>query len=304
MKLNRTVLFLSSIITMLLVALYPLAKILLQIKNIQNLYLSFGVIFYLLTMILIFLLDLIIIIYFIRYIIKNNINNKVLWIILILVFNVFIIPYFYMRYIEKDENIIFDTILYALPLFIYVIAFGLGLFVYNDLNNQRIEKLKEIEATKNYYITKDNKTTFTFGYGYKEDEVGEYDLYVINRDKSIVFSAFTYNIIDYEQRTVDDYLNKGINDIKVDKKNFLEYSKKEEIKGNNYLITTVSYQGQAEVKTKNKVTTSSCIYKLSVITFYTEPNYLVYVIEVVPKAYYDEYESELIDILKSVTIKI
>ena len=99
MKVNRSMLFITSILTLLMAVLYPLAKILLQIKNIQNLYLSFGVIFYLLIMIIIAITDVVLVIYFIRYIIKNNINKKVLWIILILLFNVFIIPYLYMKYV-------------------------------------------------------------------------------------------------------------------------------------------------------------------------------------------------------------
>ena len=303
MKFNRTGLFLSSIGTLLLAALYPIMKILVQIKNIQNLYFSFGVIFYLLLLILIVVLDLVIIIYFIVYIIKSNIKLKPLWIILILLFNIFIIPYFYMRYVEEEKKLAFYSVLYVLPIVIYIAAFGFGMHVYKDLNNKKIAKQKEIEETRNYYTTKDHRTTFTFGYGYKTDDVGEYDLYVINRDKGIVFSAFTYNLIDYEQRTVDDYLNKGIEDIKVDKKDFLEFSEREEIRVENYLITTVSYQGQAEVKTKNKVSTSSCVYKLSTITFDDDPNYLVYVIEVVTKANYDEYKTELVDILKSISLK-
>ncbi|MBR2712759.1 MAG: hypothetical protein IKE73_03530 [Bacilli bacterium] len=302
MKLSRAKLFLTSIGTFLLLALYPIAKILLQIKEVQNLYFSFGVIFYLLLMILLAIIDIIIVIYFIRYIIKNEIKNKALWIILILLFNIFIIPYFYMKYVEKEEKLLFNTMLYVLPIIVYIVAFGFGFYVYEDLNNQKITREKEIAETRNYYVTKDSKTTFTFGYGYKQDDVGEYDLYVINKDKSIVFSAFTYNTIDYEQRSVDEYLNKVIEDIKVDKKNFLEFSKKKQIKGEGYLINTISYEGQAEVKTKTKVTTSNCIYKLSIITFDEDPNYLISVIEVVPKAYYDEYKTELTDILKSVSV--
>ena len=303
MKINRTGLFLSTIGTVLLSALYPLIKILIQIKNIQNLYFSFGVIFYLLLLVLTVVLDIVIIIYFIIYVIKNDVKLKPLWILLILVLNIFIIPFFYMKYVEKEKHIVIYTILYLLPILIYFCSFGLGMFVFNDLNTKKLAKEKEIEETRNYYTTKDEKTTFTFRYGYKKEDVGEYDLYVINRDKGIVFSAFTYNLIDYEQRSIDDYINKGIEDIKVDKKNFLEYGEREVIKAGNASITTVSYQGQAEVKTKNKVTTSSCIYKLSTITFDDDPNYLVYVIEVVTKASYDDNKDELIDILRSVSLK-
>ena len=269
MKVNKTIMFLSSISTLLLIALYPIAKILLQIKKIENLYFSFGVIFYLLLMIILAIIDIVLIIYFIKYIINSDIKKKPLWIILIIILNIFIMPYFCMKYMEKEEHLVFNTWLYIIPLILYLFVFGYGTYVYNDLYNQRLEQEKIIKETKNYYVTKDNKTTFTFGYGYNKDDVGEYDLYVINKDKSIVLSAF---------------------------------SKKKEIKGDNYLITTVSYEGEAEVKTKNKVSTSDCIYKLSVITFDADPNYLIFVIEVVTKANYDQYKNELETILKSVSV--
>lgn len=303
MKITRIHVFLTSIVTLLLIALYPLAKILLQIKNIQNLYLSFGVIFYLLFMIIMCILDILLVIYFVRYIAKHDIKNKALWIILIILFNILIIPYFYMKYIEKEEHIVFNTLLYAIPLAIYLFSFGFGLYTFNELNTKKIEKQKIIDSTKNIYTTKDGKVTFTFGYGYKDKEVGEYDLYAINSDKSIVFSAFTYNTIDYEQKTIEEYLNKGIEDLKKGKESFELYSKEKLIAGDNYSITTVSYEGTAEIKTSKKVATSNCIYKLSVISFNDEPNYYVYVIEVVTKANYDTYKKELLDILQTVSLK-
>ena len=302
MKTNRTFLILSSIMTFLLAMLYPVAKILLQVKEIQNIYLSFGVIFYLLFMIIMLIVDIGLIIYFIVYIIKNDIKHKILWILIILLFNILVIPYFYMRYVSKEEKRVLNTVLYILPIVLYVFVFGYGYIVYNNLYNDKINEQKIIDNTKNYYVTKDNKTTFTFGYGYEKSDVGEYDLYVINKDKAIVLSVFTYNTLDYEQRTPEEYLNKGIEDIKVNKTNFVEYSKLKEIRGDNYLITTVSYEAEAEVKTKNKVSTSDCIYKLSAITFDSDPNYLVYVIEVITKANYDTYKSELTDILKSISV--
>lgn len=301
MKLKRTHLFLSSIVTLLLIALYPVAKILLQIKKIQNLYLSFGVIFYLLFMVILCILDFAIVIYFIKYIVKSDIKKKPLWIILIILFNIFIIPYFYMKYIEKEKHIVFSTLLYVVPIVIYLVSFGYGLFVFNDLNIKKIEQEKIIENTRNKYSTKDNKTTFTFRYGYKQKDVGEYDLYVINENKSIVFSAFTYNVIDYEQKTAEEYLNKGIEDVKVGKINFTEYTKKEELMSGDYFITTISYEGEAEIKQKNKITTSDCIYKLSTITFPGDSDYLIFVIEVVTKANYNTYKNELTEILKSVS---
>lgn len=303
MSLKRIHVLLCSLITLLLVALYPLTKIVLQIKNIQNLYLSFGVIFYLVFMIIMFIIDVVLVIYFIKYIIKIDIPKKALWIILILLFNIFIIPYFYIKYIEKSEKVLFNTIIYALPLFLYLVCFEYGFYVYSDLYAKKIEKQKIIDSTKLEYLTKDNKTSFTFGYGYKQKEVGEYDLYVINKDKSIVFSVFTYNTIDYEQKTVDEFLNKGIEDLRVGKDEFKLFSKKKEVKEDGFNLTTVSYEGKAEVQVGNKVSKSDCIYKLSIITFDSDPNYIVYVIEVVTKANYEDYKTELDTLLKSVILK-
>lgn len=302
MGLKRNHVLLCSLITLLLVALYPLTKILLQIKNIQNLYFSFGVIFYLVFMIIMFIIDVVLVIYLVKYIVKNDIKNKPLWIILIILFNILIIPYFYMKYIEKSNHILLNTILYIIPLLLYFVCFGYGFYVYNDLYAKKIEKQKIMDSTKLEYYTKDNAVKFTFGYGYKQKEVGEYDLYVINKDKNIVFSAFTYNTIDYEQKTVDEFLNKGIEDLKNGKDEFTEFSKKKEIKEDNYLITTVSYEGKTEIQVGKKVSKSDCIYKLSIISFDDRPDYLVYVIEVVTKANYDTYKSELNSLLKTITL--
>ena len=304
MELKKTHLFLSSIVTMLFVALYPLAKILFKIKNVTEWYFGFCAIFYFLLMIIMFILDLAIVVYFIRYIVRSNIKKKPLWIILIILFNIFIIPYFYMKYVEKEGHIVFNVLLYIIPIVFYLAIFGYGMFVFTDLNAKKIERERIIENTRNTYVTKDNKAKFTFRYGYEQKEVGEYDLYVINEADKVVFSAFTYNIIDYEQKTAEEYLNIGIEDVKAGKKSFTEFTKKEEISSGVYTINTVSYEGKKKKKNKKKTITSDCIYKLSTITLNGEPDYIIFVMQVVTKANYEKYKDQLTETLKSVSRNI
>ena len=64
----------------------------------------------------------------------------------------------------------------------------------------------------------------------------------------------------------------------------------------------MSYEGKTEIQVGKKVSKSDCIYKLSIISFDDRPDYLVYVIEVVTKANYDTYKSELNSLLKTITL--
>ena len=303
MKLTKTRVFIIPIITMLLIALYPLAKILLQIREIQNLYLSFGVIFYLVLAVMVAIMNCVLVIYFIVQVAKNDVPMKALWIILLILFGIFVIPYIDMKYIKKEEKYILNTILYIIPVVFYIFIFIFGLITFNKAYDKKIERQKIIDSTKLEYLTKDNKVSFTFGYGYKQKDIGEYDIYVINEDKGIVFSGFTYNTIDYEQKTVEEFLETGIENLKEGKKEFKVFKKKEEIKTKNNWITTVSYEGKTDIKKGKKTTESDCIYKLSVITFDGNTNYLVYIIEVVTKANYEDSKDELLNLLKTVELK-
>jgi hypothetical protein len=177
-----------------------------------------------------------------------------------------------------------------------LIIFCFGYSTYSKELNKINEERKRIEEERNEYITKDNQIIFTFRHGYKKEDVGEYDLYVQNKAKKVVFSAFTYETKHYEQKSADDFINKGINDISKNKEKF-EVSKAKEVKEyDDKVITSVEYLG----KTKES---SDCIYMISVISFKNKPDYLVYVVEVVTKNNYDLYGKELLEILESSKIK-
>ena len=291
---NRKALFmLPSVFIFLLLCLYPIFKIILDVNKVQNAYLSMGIIAlivaFLLLLIVLFVEEIYLIVYLLTKI-KMNIFLKLLWLILLLTLNIMIIPYFYMRFITKENKIILKSFIYIIPVVIFSNIFFFGLNVYNDKITKITAERKRIEAERHEYSTKDNTITFTFRHGFKQTDVGEYDLYVINKSKNIIFTAYTYDVSLYEQKTPDDFINKGINDIKVDKEKFDIFKDKEIKTVDDKTITTIEYKG----KTRDS---SMCIYKISTITSSTKPNYLVYIVEVITENNYDNYQKELLEIL-------
>ena len=293
---NRKALFmLPSVFIFLLLCLYPIFKIIIDVNKVQNAYLSIGII----ALIVVFLLLLIILfveeIYLIVYLLtkmKMNIFLKIVWLILLILLNIMVIPYFYMRFITKENKIILKSFIYIIPVVIFSNIFFFGLNVYNEKITKITAERKKIEAERHEYSTKDGSITFTFRHGYKKSEVGEYDLYVMNKSKNIIFTAYTYDLNLYEQKTPDDFINKGINDIKIDKEKFDIFKDKVIKTFDDKTITTVEYKG----KTKDS---SMCVYKISTITSLSKPNYLVYIVEVITENNYDNYKKELLEILST-----
>lgn len=299
MKKNKVLFMLPSIMLFILIAIYPVIKILIDVKKVESIYLSFGTIFYLLLFIIICILIIVEMIYLINYIVTKlemNILKKFLWILLILVLNVLIIPYFYTKYIIKENKVLYKSLLYLIPIIFFIIIFIFGNNVYKTSINKINEERKRIEEERNDYTTKDNVSTFTFRHGYKQSEVGEYDLYVQNKAKKVIFAAFTYDTDKYEQKAVDDYLNKGISDVSAGKEKFELFKEKEVIDSDDKTITTVEYVG----KTKES---SLCVYKISVISIKTKPNYYIYTVQIVTKSNYDLYIKEILEQLNSAKLK-
>ena len=299
MEKNKVLFMLPSIMLFILIAIYPVIKILIDVKKVESIYLSFGTIFYLLIFIIICILIIVEMIYLINYIVTKlemNILKKFLWILLILVLNVLIIPYFYTKYIIKENKVLYKSLLYLIPIFFFIIIFIFGNNVCKTNINKINEERKRIEEERNDYTTKDNISTFTFRHGYKQSEVGEYDLYVQNKAKKVIFAAFTYDTDKYEQKAVDDYLNKGISDVSAGKEKFELFKEKEVIDSDDKTITTVEYVG----KTKES---SLCVYKISVISIKTKPNYYIYTVQIVTKSNYDLYIKEILEQLNSAKLK-
>lgn len=295
MKNRKSLFMFPSIFMFLLLSIYPLIKILLDYKEIKNVYLSLGTIFVLLLLVLLLIIIFVEEIYLINYLwtkVKIGIGPKLLWTLLLLMFNIMIMPYFYMRFTTNESKIIKKSLIYLIPI---VLFFGIFVYGYNKYTvkmNEKIIHQKKIDSERNEYKTKDGLVTFTFRHGFKKQDVGEYDLYVFNKSKNIIFSAYTYETFQYEQKTADDFISKGILDIGDSKEKFELFSDKKIIEKDDKIITTIEYAG----KTKES---SDCIYKISAITFKNKEEYIVYVVQIVTKNNYKLYDKEMLEILEN-----
>ena len=76
-----------------------------------------------------------------------------------------------------------------------------------------------------------------------------------------------------------------------------------EIKKEGYTVNQVKYEAESEIQTSKKIQTAKCIYILSTINYDSNPDYIIYVIEVIPKAVYSNVEAEASEILDSVVFQ-
>ncbi|MBP3635237.1 MAG: hypothetical protein J6J17_02095 [Bacilli bacterium] len=154
-----------------------------------------------------------------------------------------------------------------------------------------LPKDEEVELKKVEYITKDNRTSFSFYEDFSKKEVGEYDLYASKKNKQII-GVFTYNLNEYEENSSKEILENQIKYFLDTRKDMKLFKKETTIEMDDKIITKVEYSG----KTDNS---SDCVYIFSVIDFKADTNYVVYSNEVIIKDDYENNIGEMIDILKS-----
>ena len=294
MKKSKILFVIPSLLITFLISAYPTLLIMKDIKKYNSP--LFGMIWvgYLLILILMCIWLLYQLIALIRFVIKSEmkIPIKILWIIMLLVFNVLIIPYFYIKFINQNRNIIIRALLYLIPIIAFAFIFFIGLNKYDSELKRIDEEKKAIEAERHTYTSKDGSVSFTFRHGYVTSDVGEYDLYVKNDEEKVVFTTFVYNTALYDQQTSDDFLSKGVNDISANKKIFDLFEDKVEKNYEDKVIKTISYKGKTE-------SSALCIYRISTIEFKNVPNYLVYTVEIVTEKNYKKYLNKLDEILIS-----
>lgn len=171
-----------------------------------------------------------------------------------------------------------------------------SVFAINDDIKETKEPQKEEEIKTNTYTTKDNRVDFTFNEGFKNSEVGEYDLYVKDEERQLIMGVFTYDLNNYEENTGKEILDKQVeyflktrNDMKIFKEETTkEYDDKK--------IITVEYSGKT-------TDSADCVYLFSALEFNSAPGYIVYSTNVILKGHYEEYIKEVKDILKNAKLK-
>ena len=153
------------------------------------------------------------------------------------------------------------------------------------------ENAKEKKIVTKTVKTKDSRVSFIVDEKYKEETKGEYDLY-LNKDNKQIVGGFTYNLNEYEENSSKEVLDKQINNFITTRKDMKLFKKEVKTQMEDKTITRVEYSGKTEKS-------SECIYIFSTIEFKNDPNYVVYINEVIIKQRYEDNISEMIDILKS-----
>ena len=126
-------------------------------------------------------------VYFMVKACKNkDIHNKALWCIGLYILNIFIFPYFNLKYIYNEKKNILKMIVFTILIFV---SLGVGFFVPVRLEN--------VYFNKPLYIIKDD-VKIKFSGGFRETEIGNYDFYVKDRRRQINFGGFIYDDDDFD----------------------------------------------------------------------------------------------------------
>ena len=217
-----------------------------------------------------------IIYYFVKVAKNSELKGNPIYYILIYMLNIFYIPCFNLKHIQKDKeykkkNIVFISIMVIL----YV------MLTFNIMN------FTSLETTK-VYTSKDNNVTVTISDKYVEKIVGEYDLYYSREDINV--GMFLY---ENEEQSAEDILNYQANYIyrtRDSSKRISNSTKK--IKDRE--IHTVVYKGTMD--------DIEHVYMMSTITSTNKDNYIVYVVEITRSEAYTENKAEMEKVLENIVI--
>ena len=175
----------------------------------------------------------------------------------------------------------FIILLPAIAILMFLIIIML---IPNKTAEEKKIKMKDV-------TTKDSRITFSVDENYKQEEKGEYDLYLVKNKLQIV-TAFTYNLNEYEEKTAKEVLDKQVEHFTSTKKDIKLFKKETIYDDEVKKITKVEYSGKTD-------TSDECVYIFSVIEFKNDPNYIAYLTEVIIKNQYEDHIGEMIDIIKS-----
>lgn len=278
------------------IALIPLMSILSDVVKLTSLLFFVIKILYVVILFLLLIINVVLAFILGKNIIKSNDitkSRKALLIILLIVFSLIVMSYFEHKYIIKDIVKPNKLILYFIAIVFLTFVFAFGTNVYNKKINEEIQKQKELEMKRVTYTEKNEQFSFDFKTSYKQKEVGQYDLYVKDKKRNIVFTVFTYDTSRYEQKTIEEYLLKGVADIEATKENAKIYKDKKLTELEDRKVYEIVYEG-------NTKKSDPCIYRISVIQFNSNPNLIEYVVTVTLKEDYPGLKKEIDEIINSV----
>lgn len=210
---------------------------------------------------------------------NKKLENQALWIVLIYLFNVFIVPYYNFKYVVKVKNIKMHIAIYII---LSVVAAIIGLSIPNSIE-------EEYQAI--YIRSQNNEIEFTFYGNYEERNMGEYDLYASDFGRQINVGAFIYNKEEEEitSESILEFRDEWIRNAREDVELKDTYTKKTDDK----TITSNIYYGKQD--------NDEFIYQISTISF-NNSNYIINTFQIVFNNDYAKYKDELNKILIDIKI--
>lgn len=212
-------------------------------------------------------------------------NKRIIWLPIILLFNIFVVPYYTNKYVLNKivlKNTVITYVISAIFLCALMALYSLTI----------VGKNTELKIT-----TIDGKAEFKLDTNWKKKDYAGYSLYAANSKKKIAFGVSTFDLKIFEGYTAAGILE--------DQKNYLATTVESlEIVGEvNETTTEDKIIKTSTYKAKEKENDKYSMYILSVVTFKSEPDYVLYIFEQVGEKNYSKYKSELENIVKEVKLK-
>ncbi|MBR3523679.1 MAG: hypothetical protein IKN87_03235 [Bacilli bacterium] len=212
-------------------------------------------------------------------------NKRIIWLPILLLFNIIILPYYTNKYVLNKIVLKNSIITYAVSA-IFLCAL-MGLYAFTIVGKNTELKLSTI----------DGKAEFKLDTNWKKKDLSGYSLYAENNKKNMAFGVSTFDLKIFEGYTADGILEDQVKYLEKTVESTEIIKDIKEINENDKTIKTVSYK----VKEKNKENYS--IFILSVISFKDNTDYVLYVFEQSSEKKYNKNKKELEKIVKEVKLK-
>lgn len=214
-------------------------------------------------------------------------NDKKLWVLLLVFFNILLVPYYGNKYIMKKIILKNNIITYLVAL-----VFLSALVVLLTLT-------KVGKNTEKIFTTRDDKVEFKINTLWEEKKTDGYSLYAECNKKKLSIGVLTFDMTGeyFENYTALNILEDQTNYLNSQLEIFELYKDKKTRHIKDKEITTIEYKGKGYNDKQTK------IYKLSVVEFDNKENYVLYVFETVNAKKYKISNGELNKILDNIKLK-
>lgn len=211
---------------------------------------------------------------------NKSLNNKGLWCFMIYLFNFFLVPYYNLKYVIKEEKINSKMTIYG---FLLVVSIVVGvLFTYIQVPKESVL----------YLTSSDENVQITLKGNYYKKDVGTYDLYAADDYRDLIFGVFIYdkNEDNASIKSIHEYTTNWLIGARKNVKLLDSY----EDEFDNLNIITKDYYGELKGE--------KFVYSISTIDV-DDSKEVISVLQVVFENDYDRYKSVLKENIRGISVK-